>query len=425
MELAITIIFIGLIVFLAYFFSWLFSFVRVPDVLMLISIGILIGPILNIIPPNFLGEAGDVVVMLILVMILFEGSIRLKFQHLQKAILGTIGLTLVSFFLTMAGVGVLLWQFAQIEIISSFLIGAIVGGNAAAVVVPLIEKMKIKEESKTTLFLESGLSDVLSIVFTLALIASFQSGKLHISSIFSDIGNTLFMAIIIGSISALLWSLFLNKVHNTKNSAFSTPAFVFIVYGITEALGFSGLVSVIIFGVVLGNIPLMISSLKEKHKFLHALLHPQPLSTRELSFFCEIVFLIKIFFFIFIGLSLNFSNSEILLLGFLLTIFILVIRVISSLLILPKTTPVFDASIISVTVPRGLAAAVLALIPLQRGIETGKIIQDITYSIVFFSVFLTSILIFLLYNTKVRRFYKTLLPGFSPDPKEGNSEYPK
>ncbi len=424
MEISFSIIFVGILVFFAHFFAWLFKFVRIPDVLLLMCIGILIGPLLNIVPPDFLGEAGDLVIKLILVMILFEGAIKLKFQHLHRAFVGTFSLMLISFFLTMGGIGLLLYHFAGFDIVPAFLIGAIVGGNAAAVVVPLIEKIRINEESRTTLFLESGMSDVLSIVFAFALVASLEVGVFHIDTVFFDIIKTLIMAIIIGSFSAFVWSLFLNKIHNIKNSAFTTPAFVFIVYGVTELLGFSGLVSIIFFGIVLGNIPLVVFSLQKKHRFISTILHPQPLSIRELSFFCEIVFLIKIFFFIFIGLSLNFESMPILLLGLLLTVFILIVRIPAVLLSVPKSAAKFDASVISVTIPRGLAAAVLAIIPLQRGLEEGQLIQDVTYSVIFFSVLFTSTFIFFLYKTKIRKLYELFLPGFSPNPEDGSAEYP-
>ncbi len=425
MEIGLSIIFIGLLVFLAHFFAWLFGFVRIPDVLLLMCIGIVIGPLLNIVPPDFLGEAGNVLVMLVLVIILFEGATRLRIDSLKKASFGTVSLSLTSFLLTMAGTGILLSVFAGFSTVSAFLIGAILGDNAAAIVVPLIEKMKIREDSRATLFLESGLSGMLSIVFTLAFITSLEIGVLHIDSVVFDIGRMLIMAILIGTLAAFFWSLLLNKVHNIKNSSFTTPAFVFIIYGITELMGFSGLVSIIIFGIILGNMPVFIAFLEKRHKFLYALLRPQQLSNKELSFFCEVVFLIKIFFFLFIGISLNFDNIPILFLGLLLTLFIFAIRIPAVLFSIPKSTPKFDASIISVTVPRGLATAVLALIPLQKGLEGGQIIQDVTYAVVFFSILLTSSLIFFIYNTRVRKIYEHLLPVFSENPKEGTPEYPE
>jgi potassium/hydrogen antiporter len=424
MEIAVAIISIGVLVFLAHFFAWLFSFVRIPDVLMLMSIGILIGPILGIIDRDFLGEAGSVIVMLILVMILFEGATKLRVQSLQKAIFGTVSLALISFLLTMTGTAFLLWQFAGLNVILSFLIGAIVGSNSTAVVIPLIEKIKIKEESQATLILESGISDVLSIVFTFAFIASLEMGVFQIDSVVFDAGKNLFVATIIGIVTAFLWSMLLNTVHNIKNSSFSTPAFVFMIYGITELLGYSGLIAVIAFGILLGNIPLIISSLKEKSRFFYTFFHPQPLSSRELSFFCEVVFLIKIFFFIYIGISLNFDNLSILVLGFLLAVAIFLIRIIAIIISVPKSTPKFDASIISVAAPRGLAPAVLALIPIQKGLAGGQIVQDTAYSVIFFSIFFASILIFLIYNTRARKFYEKILPGFTKNPAEGSKEYP-
>lgn len=426
MEIAISIISVGLLVFLAHFFAWLFGFVRIPDVLLLMCIGILLGPLLGVVSPFFLGEAGNVIVMLILVLILFEGAIKLKLTTLRKAIFGTFSLAFTSFFLTMFGVGYLLYHFTELPLILSFLVGAIVGSNSTAIVIPIVEKLKIKDESKTTLFLESGVSDVLSIVFTLAFITSLELGVFHLDAVVTEVLTTLLVATVIGGAFAFLWSLLLNKVHNIQNSVFATPAFVFIIYGITELLGYSGLISVIAFGVVLGNIPLLTTSLREKSSFLYRLLHPQPLSSRELSFFCETVFLVKIFFFVFIGISLNFEDFSLVLLGLLLTVFIFAARIPAILFTIPKKTPRFDTAIMAVTAPRGLAPAILALIPVQRGLAGGELVQSVTYNVIFFSILFASLLIFLIYNTRIRKLYGYLLPGFSPNPENsGSSDYPQ
>ncbi len=413
MEIPAVIIAIGILIFLAHFSGWLFSFVRIPDVLILMSIGILLGPLLGIVSPDFMGEAGNVLITISLIIILFEGALRLRFDSLKKAMLGTVFLALSSFFLTMAGVGILLYQFANFPFLLAFLIGAIVGSNSTALVIPLVERLKIKEKSRTTLFLESGLSDVFSIVFTLALIASLEIGVFDIATVTGDILSNLLMATIIGGVFAFSWSLFLNKVHNMQNSVFATPAFVFIVFGLTELLGYSGLISIISFGIILGNTPLLISSWREKNNILYNFFHPKPLSSREHTFFSEMVFVIKIFFFTFIGISLNFDNLSIMLLGILIAIFIFVIRLFSVIISIPKSTPRFDASIMAVTVPRGLAPAVLALIPIQKGLEGGVIVQETTYSIIFFSIFFTSVLIFLLHNSALRKIYAGLLSPFS------------
>jgi NhaP-type Na+/H+ and K+/H+ antiporter len=67
----------------------------------------------------------------------------------------------------------------------------------------------------------------------------------------------------------------------------------------------------------------------------------------------------------------------------------------------------FDLYYMSAIVPKGLAAAVLATIPLQRGIVGGEFIMNLTFSIVLFSIVFTSVLVPLVgNNASVRRMYE-------------------
>lgn len=52
-----------------------------------------------------------------------------------------------------------------------------------------------------------------------------------------------------------------------------------------------------------------------------------------------------------------------------------------------------DAALTTVMVPKGLAAAVLAALPLQYGVARGELIQDATYVAVLLSTALTALLV--------------------------------
>ncbi len=65
--------------------------------------------------------------------------------------------------------------------------------------------------------------------------------------------------------------------------------------------------------------------------------------------------------------------------------------------------------------PKGLAAAVLASIPLQQGLQGGDLIQNSTYAVVLFSIVVNSILIFLQDKTFVGRAYRAIFRGFAGD----------
>jgi potassium/hydrogen antiporter len=82
-SIAVTVVGVGLLVFLAHVFAEVFSRKRVPDVLLLIIIGLAIGPLLGIVTPDHLGLVGPVFTTITLVTILFEGGTELKYDTLR------------------------------------------------------------------------------------------------------------------------------------------------------------------------------------------------------------------------------------------------------------------------------------------------------------------------------------------------------
>ena len=137
------------------------------------------------------------------------------------------------------------------------------------------------------------------------------------------------------------------------------------------------------------------------------------LEPQEKAFFRELVFVLKTFFFVYIGLSIPFDNMSALLYGGLITLVLFVMRLLLIKFIIGKKTPSYDKSVMSLMIPKGLAAAVLATMPeqvnLQRGVEVipgAETIKYVTYSVVFISILFTSILILLMDRVPLlRRFY--------------------
>ena len=64
-------IFLGILVFSAHLFSMIFSKKKIPDVLLLLVIGVLIGPVLGFVTPEDFGSVGSVFTSITLVVILF------------------------------------------------------------------------------------------------------------------------------------------------------------------------------------------------------------------------------------------------------------------------------------------------------------------------------------------------------------------
>jgi NhaP-type Na+/H+ or K+/H+ antiporter len=176
-----------------------------------------------------------------------------------------------------------------------------------------------------------------------------------------------------------------------KNAIFLTPSFVFIIYGFTELLGYSGPVAALIFGITIGNADhLPIKSITERIKL-------SPISHNEMEklFFSEIVFLLKTFFFVYLGISIVFTDLWTLYFGLVLTLVIFAGRFIASRISSEKNTPYLDTEFTYSMFAKGLATTVLASLPFQYGIPGGETLQNLVYVVIFISIILAGLTIFM------------------------------
>jgi len=409
MEVTLTVILIGVIIFCAHLFSAIYSRTKIPDVLFLFLIGLLIGPILGLVQPAHFGAVGRVFTTITLIMILFESGIGISLRGIRQSLKGLLSLTILNFIVSVIVVGGLVFLFTKLGLIQSLMVGAILGGTSSAIVIPIIDQLDMLEDSKRILIFESIINDVLCIVFTFSLLQAYKLGEIKIGLMTLKIIATFIIAAAFGVLGALAWSAILNRIRNLENSTFTTLAFIFIVYGIVELLGFSGAIAALVFGFTISNV----SKIKFSMFRYSNRLETTELDSRERGFFSEISFLLKTFFFIYIGISIQLSGIGLLVFGLLLTIAIYAIRIPVVSLTIPKDTPIKDATLFSVIIPKGLAAAVLASVPLQQGVVGGEVIQNLTYAVVLLSIIMTSVLIFLVDKTKLAEVYQALLGKFN------------
>lgn len=302
----------------------------------------------------------------------------------------------------MGAIALISYLFMDFSVLASITLGAILGGTSSAVVIPIVGKLTIGDETKTVLILESALTDVFSIVLALACVQAFSSGSINIGATIGSVISSFVLATIIGIAGALLWSRILTKIRNIQNSIFTTPAFVFIIYGLSELLGFNGAIATLAFGISMANLEVFTGF------FMRKIMggEPHKLNRKELIFLKEIAFLLKTFFFVYIGISIIYDDITSLLIGASFTFILYIIRLFISKYFSPTSASIMDKSIISMISPKGLAAAVLATIPAMVGMPEGNIIKNIVYAVVFFSILLTSVLI--IGNNKyewLRKFY--------------------
>ena len=174
-----------------------------------------------------------------------------------------------------------------------------------------------------------------------------------------------------------------------------------IIYGIVEVLNYSGPIAALAFGITLGNIdvlgpPIMKNVISRK---------PISLTEHERAFFSEAVFLLRTFFFVYIGISVRLTDWRIFTLGAIITGALFLIRIPIVRISVPRDTPPKDAAFMASMIPKGLGAAVLASLPAQQGIPGGEVIQSVVFSIILCSTMFTTILTFLVDKTWLSNVY--------------------
>jgi NhaP-type Na+/H+ or K+/H+ antiporter len=397
----------GLLVFLAHLFSSIFEKSRVPDVLPLLGVGLLIGPVFHLASPTALGRLGDVFSVAALVIILFQGGLELQASHLAASFGPGVRMALLNFAACLAG----FTCFARFGLhwpwLACMLLGAMAGATSSSIVIPLAQKLRMEPSTRAALVLEASFTDVLCIVATLALLAAFQTQSLHMLGVVRAISFDFAAAVLIGLGVALAWSCLLHRVRRIEHSMLMTPALVCVVFGLTEAAGFSGAIAALAFGIGLGNIEALLRLFPRE-----ALpITPVQLDAIELSFLGELTFLIKTFFFIYIGFSIRLSETASLVLGLVMAILALMFRILAVIGGTGPTMPVADRRMCAIMAPRGLTSAVLATMAVQAHLDIAPVMQNLVYGLILFSVVFTASLAFIIEKGRLPWPYTRLLPS--------------
>ena len=380
---------VGLLVFIGHLMVGLFKKTRIPDVLLLTLLGIVLGPEgLGLVLGHQLGVVGSVFSQIALIVILFEGGVNMDLRAISKAIGDSSGLTFTTFAVSLVAVATLTqsslgWSMA-------FILGAVLAGTSSAVVIPMVSSLKLGDRTRVALSLESALTDVLCIVGVYALLESQISGRgLEAMDLIGQISSKLVMASILGVFGGIAWLVVLGKVRQIPNTQFTVFGLAFVLYGLADVLGYSGAIASLVFGITIANVkPQTFKTVPFLDRLTIAMV-----SASERSLFGEAVFLVKILFFVYLGISLPFSRLEPFLVGGAIVATIYAARLLIVRFSLPSTCDRRDAMIAAIMVPKGLAAAILATLPLQFALPHGELIRDIAFAVVFESIILTSLLV--------------------------------
>ncbi|MBN2422856.1 cation:proton antiporter [Candidatus Woesearchaeota archaeon] len=378
----------GLIIFIGFVGEIIFRRTNIPDVIWLMLVGI----ILNFFTENIIADTAFTAVAPIfttfaLIFILFEGALNINITQFLKGFLGGVILTLNSFILSSLSIGLIMFIFFKWDFLPSLLLGTIIGGSSSAIVIPIVKRLKISTKTNLILTIESAISDVLCIVASITIVNIITLNTLQVESVFQEILYSFIVAAALGVIGGLLWIRVQDIMRHFSKSYMTTIAFLLALYSFVEFVNSNGAIACLFFGLILGNSKKIILLIKKKSQSI--------VSPSGKFFYSQISFFVKSFFFVYLGLIIDFSDYGSLIIGFLLTLILFYIRPVAVLLSTKKSMQKKERVFMEILAPKGLAAAVLAQLPSQSGMFNGEQYSTIVSSVIFFSIILSTILVFL------------------------------
>lgn len=372
---------VSVIIFFGFFAEFLFYKFKIPDVLLLIIFGFLLGPYaFRYIAPNSLESVAPFFTAFALLFLLFDGAFNIDLVSFFKGLGRGIAVTLYNFALSSTAIALILVLFG-FNWLYALLVGFILGGISSAFVIPVIKKLDIKKETYSILTLESAITDVLCIVLALTMIEIINLNTLSFNMIASKLAALFAVAAFFGVVAGILWIALVSKVLKKNRFYMLTIAYLLLIFAVTEYLHGNGAIAALFFGLVLRNSKKLTSLLKGENSI-------SATSPTEQLFYSQISFFLKTFFFVYIGILLDFSNLKALIIGATIAVAVMLLRNTDS--ILTKNFLPYDRKIINSIFARGLAAAVLAQLATQYNLQNAELIVKITIAVIMFTVILSS-----------------------------------
>lgn len=301
---------LGALLVLSYAADVLFQRTRVPAAVLLISFGVLLGPVLKILPGAEFVRAAPYFGGLALVTILFEGGMGLDLDESIRGLAAGTLLAVFSFVLTGGTIALLAHGLLGLPGPSAVALGSLLGVPSSAVVLPVLGTLGLGEELRTRLVLDAAIADVLGILGVEIAIGAMGGASVPSLVLRSTVvGFAIGAAVAVGV--GLVWSRYLRWASGAGGLRLGealTFGVALLLDGSVSAMGGAAAVAVVAFGIVLSNEPVLL-----KRAFRREMPQQDVRSFEEMReaihrFMRQTTFVVLTFFFVFLGVVVDWKG---------------------------------------------------------------------------------------------------------------------
>ncbi|MCL6003557.1 MAG: cation:proton antiporter [Thermoplasmatales archaeon] len=382
---------------------------RIPDMLFLLLIGIIIH-YTGIIPTaylslmrNLLGFVGTFA----LIFIVFGGVLRLDLKRFGKAVPKGVVMAAADLIFTILILTAILYYFLRMPFLDSLLLSAVLGETSVAFIVPLISRINLGEDLKHIVEVETIMNSVMNIIAVL-LILSVINQQVSVVGLAGYLFGSISEAIVLGGVVGILWLIVLRQAL-TPHYYIATIAMLFVLWGVSDYVGASAILTVFVFSVIMAN-SLPVSKIVKISGII---------DTESLTYFNqEITFFVMTLFYVYIGILVNIFDFRGIMIAVFLVALLIVIRFFEVFSV-QGVTKWFgkDTVLMSSFVQRGSTVIVLAGILLSADPTVFTLFGNILFYVVIISIFTGSVL----FSILSKRYMAQSIGGTNYTPNEVKS----
>src|SRR3989304_2610378 len=269
----------------------------IPDIAFLMVLGIISTDDVSKVVPYFAAIA--------LIIIMFDGGLNLDIRNVVRTAHYAVLLSILGFVTSVIAVTLVAFYALNWGMVESILLGTIVGGSSSIIVFGLVRQLPISDDTKSMLSLESAITDILVTIIAFVLFDIIISGYFDPELALGTFGRSVAVGLVLGFGIGIPWAYVTTKLKDAQRSYMLTIGILFLIFFAEKSLGGTGALAPLIFGLMLGN----------KQLLSHYLKFKIPEITTDNPTHNQLTFLVRSFFFVFIGLLATLGKIEFIIFG--------------------------------------------------------------------------------------------------------------
>ena len=231
---------------------------RIPDVVIFLVVGLLLGPdVMGIINIRVESALNQLVMIFGSCYLLFDGGASLRFNVLKNVWISIVSLATVGVLITAFITSLAAYYILDVPYLVALLLGTIIASTDPATLIPVFRQIKIRDRVAQTVMSESAFNDAVGAIIAFSVLkVAMGHGDFSISIALKDLFKQTFFGVITGGVLGYLAAFSIAHEKYGFLQKYAPVVSLMAVIGAylgADGLHASGFMTVFVFGIVIGN----------------------------------------------------------------------------------------------------------------------------------------------------------------------------